>query len=131
MNNLWESMQQHNRDQAIYRLAMDYAADYIGKREQGPAFPSARALDALGRFDEALPAQPAPAEQVLQMLHEDRLPGDNGFGRRTLLWLCQWRRDSGGAGSEAAGRCLGSKRRFTGDVTNCGQAGASLRSLVS
>ena len=80
MNNLWESMEQHNRDQAIYRLAMDYAADYIGKREQGPAFPSARALDALGRFDEALPAQPAPAEQVLQMLHKIGSPATTALG---------------------------------------------------
>ena len=80
MNNLWESMEQHNRDLAIYRLAMDYAADYIGKREQGPAFPSARALDALGRFDQALPAQPAPAEQVLQMLHEIGSPATTALG---------------------------------------------------
>jgi glutamate/tyrosine decarboxylase-like PLP-dependent enzyme len=65
---------QTRNDQEIYRQTLAYISDYLAIQAQRPPFPTPAALANLAQFDEALPAAPAAASEVLSMLHRFGAP---------------------------------------------------------
>ena len=68
-NTLWDALNQEQDEQTIYRQALDQACDYLAGMREGPAFPASSAIAALSQFDEALPAGPSRASDILALLH--------------------------------------------------------------
>ena len=65
----WAELNQEQSDQAIYRQTLEYASDYLATQTERPPFPTPAALADLAQFDEALPAAPSAASEVLSILH--------------------------------------------------------------
>ena len=65
----WAQLNQEQSDQAIYRQTLEYASDYLATQTERPPFPTPAALADLAQFDEALPAAPSAASEVLSILH--------------------------------------------------------------
>ena len=59
-------------------LAKKFAYEYLTQVQQMDAFPQADALAGLKHFDEALPKESTPAEDILKILHEYGSPATNG-----------------------------------------------------
>lgn len=66
----WAALNQEHSDQEIYRQAQEYASAYLAAQTDRPPFPTPAALANLAQFDEALPAAPTAASEVLAMLHK-------------------------------------------------------------
>lgn len=72
--------QQHNRDKAIYRQALDYAFAYLDSLETRPVFPPPEALEGLTKFDEPLPESSSSVDMILRQLHEVGSPATTAIG---------------------------------------------------
>ena len=67
-SDLWQALRQERGDESLLRQTLDYAHDYLEGLEERPPCPTPAALAALERFDEALPAGPTAARDVLAQL---------------------------------------------------------------
>ena len=65
----WAQLDQEQSDQEIYRQVLEYACDYLAALAERPPYPTPAALADLAQFDEALPARPSAASEVLSILH--------------------------------------------------------------
>ena len=68
------ALNQAQNDQEIYRQTLEYVSDYLATQTERPPFPTPAALADLAQFDEALPAAPSSASEVLSMLHRFGAP---------------------------------------------------------
>ena len=66
---LWTRLYHEHDDQTIYRGALDHACEYLADLGARPPFPTPESLTKLALFDEALPARPTAASDVLAALH--------------------------------------------------------------
>jgi len=66
---LWTRLYHEHDDQAIYRQALDHACEYLADLGARPPFPTPESLIKLDLLDEALPAEPTAASDVLAALH--------------------------------------------------------------
>ncbi len=80
---LWQLLQEQNRDKQIYRKAADAAFDYLDTVDERAVYPASDALARLAHFDEDFPDGPHDTLDVLNLLHEVGSPATvaQGGGR--------------------------------------------------
>ena len=64
----WAQINQEQSDQAIFRKTLEYACDFLAAQTERPPFPTSAAMANLAQLDEALPAAPSAASEVLSIL---------------------------------------------------------------
>ncbi len=80
MESLFDRLERERGDRALFQQALEYAGDYLAALPVRSPAPEAAALAALEQFDEALPAGPTAAREILARLHQVGSPATTAIG---------------------------------------------------
>lgn len=89
MTSLQQRMFAEMRDGAVFDRAHAHALRYVEEVFRRNVYPSAEALEKLAVFEEEMPAQPAAAEDVIELLHRHGSPATVAqIGGRYFGFVC-------------------------------------------
>jgi len=77
---LWQRLNAERKSGQALQLALDYGAEYLDAAPERRVYPDQAALAALNAFDEPLPEQPTPANDVIGQLHRLGSPATTAQG---------------------------------------------------